>query len=555
MGKLLKSNFGFLGLIAVLVIPTFWRLLRPGIFSMQDMHIFRLFDFEKCILDLQIPCRWSPDAAFGYGQPVFNFYGQLSYLFGEFFRLLHFSFIDSLKGVFIASLIISAFGMFLLGKQIWGSRSAGLISAMVYTYAPYRAVDIWVRGALPEATSFMFFPFITYFFNDYVKRKRPTSLLFFGLLFSVLMLNHNLSTFMYLFFLLPWGVYYISKEKSWHLWPFFFGIGVLILSLVSFYLIPLVAESSFVSLQKTISGYFDFHNHFVTLKELLVSRYWGYGASLWGDDDRLSLSVGHVQWILPLIITVLLVFRRSWRKYGKFFVLLGLGWLMLLLTHNKSTPFWNIFLPMAYVQFPWRFLGMAVFSFALASGLIVELFKNFLSKFTICAVTIAALVALNTPFFFEDLWFYIGDNEQFSGARYEQLEGLGVTDYWPITSKVFPSHHAPDNPTLSQGTGSGLLIQKTSNMASYSLAIKSQSAIIEVPIVYFPGWKAYDGSTRLDLYPSGDLGLMTTRIDQGDHKLDLKFTDTFVRGLGNTISLISFGVLFAIFIGLKIRKR
>ena len=150
-------------LILILIsIPAFFRMLKPGIFSMQDFHLFRLYEFDKCVRALQIPCRWAPDAGLGYGEPLFNFYPQLSYAIGEIFHLIGFSLIDSLKILFTLSIICSTAAMYFLAKHLWKSQWAGIVSAAIYIYAPYRAVDVWVRGALPEALSFVLFPLIIF---------------------------------------------------------------------------------------------------------------------------------------------------------------------------------------------------------------------------------------------------------------------------------------------------------------------------------------------------------------------------------------------------------
>src|SRR5581483_131743 len=135
-------------------IPTFFAMLKFGIFSMEDFHYFRLLEFDKCIQHLQIPCRWAADSGAGYGEPLFNFYGQFVYAFGEIFHLLSFSKIDSLKITFMSSLLLSAISMFFLARKIWGNNLSAFLSSILYLYAPYRAVDVWVRGALPEAFSF-----------------------------------------------------------------------------------------------------------------------------------------------------------------------------------------------------------------------------------------------------------------------------------------------------------------------------------------------------------------------------------------------------------------
>lgn len=544
MGKL---NLPIL-LLILLLIPTFWRMLQPGIFSMHDFHIFRLYEYDKCLDDWQIPCRWAPDSAFEYGQPMFNFYTQLPYIFGEAFRFLGLSVLDSIKALFLTSLVLSALSMFLLSKQLWGNNLAALISALVYTYAPYRAVDVWVRGALPEALAFIFFPLITYLFNDYILKRKLSSLLLFALSFTGLILTHNLSVLMYIIFLSLWGIYFLTKYQTWSLVPKFILAGVLIFGLVAFYVLPVALESKLISIEKTRGGYYDFNNHFVSLRQLLVSRYWGYGASLWGEDDRLSLSVGHIQWILPLLILGLLVFKKERLVLSQFLILLGLGWLALWLTHNKSVFVWNNLPGISYIQFPWRFLGSAVFAFALACGaLVVVKMGNFI-KIILASLIIASLLALNTGFFFEDLWFKINDQQFFSGANYKVQVSSAIYDFWPIYGKKVPEDFAPKGPIFLEGTGSGMLIEKRSNRASYQIDVATTSSKLQIPIVYFPGWQAKDNGQKLEIAPSGDFGLITFTLSLGDHTVNLVFGNTPIRTVGNFISVMSFLILTGLFV-------
>lgn len=539
-------------ILLILIIPTFWRMAKPGIFSMHDFHDFRLYEFHKCIQDLQIPCRWSPDAALEYGQPLFNFYGQLPFVYGEVFHLLGFSILDSLKITFASSFIFSAVAMFFLGKQLWRSNLAAFLSALVYTYAPYRAVDVWVRGALPEAASFIFFPLIIYFFNDFILHKKNSSIILFTVTFSGLILTHNLSALMFTPFLLAWGVYFLTKEKAWELLPKFIPAGFLIFGLSAFYVLPIIAESKFITLTQTTSGYYDFRNHYASLNQLLISRFWGYGASFWGPNDDLSLSVGHLQWILPLIVGLLILFQKLTKKYFIFFILTGLGWFYLFLTHNKSILVWEIFPPLQFVQFPWRFLGSAEFTFAIAAGVLIVLLKKEIFRILLVSLVTSLLLTLNLNFFFEDLWYKMSDKEYFSGAKYEHLTTSAIKDFYPIFGKTYPTHLAPPNPTTLQGVGVTKLIEKKSHAASYFLDIRSPQAEIQIPIVYFPGWEAYSYKGKVDIYPSGDLGLITAKVTAMDQELKLIFKDTPIRVVGNTISLVSFAILFGwLFILLK----
>lgn len=546
-------------LLIFLIIPSFWRMLRPGIFSMHDFHIFRLYEFHKCIQDKQIPCRWAPDSGFEYGEPMFNFYGQLLYIPGEIFHLLGFQVIDAIKLLFILSLIGSAMTMFFLAKQLWGNIFAGFVSAILYVYAPYRAVDVWVRGALPEATAFVFYPAIVWFLNDYFEKGKRRSLLLFALLMAILAGTHNLSLIMFLLFLGPWVLFLLWRTRKFHLIKHLAWASVLAILLIAFYFLPLMAETKYITLGKTTVGYYDYRAHFTTLNQLFISRFWGYGASLWGPVDDMSLSVGHLQWIFPLLVVAgFIISRKTLKKHqDKFLELIGLmaiGWFCLFLTHTRSTFIWKLIPFLSFIQFPWRWLSIAVFSLSLASGAATVWLKNKFLKIALVTLLFLLAVGWNFEFFQEDLWFYLTDVEQFSGSRWEEQIASAVHDFWPIFGEATPNSQAPELPIVVEGETGVFPGKKRSNAAEYRVSVVSDSATIQLPIAYFPGWKGRIDGESAEVNPSGRYGLITFQVPQGEHLLSARFGNTPVRTTGNLISALALAAFILLFVkGQKIK--
>lgn len=511
---------------------------------MQDFHLFRQFEFNKCARDLQLPCRWAPDAAFGYGEPLFNFYTQMPYLFGEIFHLLGFQIIDSVKIIFLLTIVLSGIGMYLLANQLWKNKSAAILSSVLYMYAPYRALDVWVRAALPEAMAFIIFPLIVYFANKFISNGGKNNLLVFSLLTALLVITHNLSLLMFALFLSIWILYSIIKEKKFNTLPLFVGAGVLSAGISAFYLFPVIVESKFINLIQATIGYYDFRGHFAGLQQMLFSRFWGYGASLFGPDDDLGLSSGQIQWILPSIGLVLFwLFRKKEAK--DLSVLVIIGWLALFLAHNKSTFIWEAITPLSYLQFPWRWLAVAAFSFALAGGGVVLLFRKHV---VVAGTLIFVAIVSNLTFFHEDIWYSISDKEQFSDKRWGEQQASALGDYWPVFAKAVPGSPAPQN-ALLDGEPIGEELGKNTNSALYKLSLE-QGSEVQFPIAYFPGWIAKVGNKSEKVYPSGDLGLATVRLPQGESQVTLNFVNTKVRIVGNLVSILSIA-LFGFFLAKK----
>lgn len=497
---------------------------------MQDFHLFRQFEFDRCVKDLQLPCRWAPDVAFGYGEPLFNFYTQTPYVFGEIFHLAGLQIIDSVKIIFLLTIVLSGLSMYLLANQIWKNTNAAILSSVLYMYAPYRALDVWVRAALPEAMAFVIFPLMVYLANKFISNGNKKNLLAFSLATALLILTHNLSLLMFTLFLGIWLLYLVIKEKKFKVIPLFVGSGILSVGISAFYLLPVIFESKFVNLTQTTVGYYDFRGHFAGLTQMLFSRFWGYGASLFGPDDDLGLSAGQIQWILPTIGLVLFwIFRKKEAK--DLSVLTGIGWLALFLAHNKSTFIWEAISPLSYLQFPWRWLAISTFSFALAGGGVMLLFKR---KVLTASLLIAITIISNVEFFREDIWYSITDKEQFSGPRWEEQRASALSDYWPNFGEKPPSSPAPLEPT-AQGKVVGEHLLKNTKVANYKIDLEKESEVV-FPIAYFPGWNSASGQ----VYPSGDLGLTTLKLVAGmDQEVQLRFSNTPVRTLGNVISLIA----------------
>src|SRR4030042_4751719 len=145
-----KGKLFTLFLILLIIIPSIYKLIRPGFFTMfDDMQVVRLWQIDKCVKDLQIPCRWLPDLGLGYGYPLFLYYAPLPYYLMEGMHLINFSFIDSVKIGFTASVFLSALFFYLFMRYFF-SKKASLFATFIYVFAPIRASDIYVRGAMGE---------------------------------------------------------------------------------------------------------------------------------------------------------------------------------------------------------------------------------------------------------------------------------------------------------------------------------------------------------------------------------------------------------------------
>lgn len=517
-----KIKILFLIIISLL---SSWRLFRPGYPSMQDdIQVFRLEQFDQCLSDRQIPCRYISNGGFGYGYPLYNYYSPLPYAVAEFFHLLGFSFIDSVKISFIIPAFLRTFGMYFLATAFFGS-SGGFLAAILYSFAPYQAVNTFVRGAIGETWALGLLPLV--FWGLFQKRGKLSVLLL-----SCLFLSHNLT----LLYALPLLALFTIFTKNF---KYFLRTLLWSAALCAFYLLPALFEKNLTTVSTMTEGYFSYIIHFTTLKELFISRFWGYSASMWGPLDGLSFQIGLTQFFVPLLVFILALFKKNSKHRYLIIIFSLLALFSLFLTHSKSTFIWQLFPFMAYFQFPWRFLGLSIFCLALISGGLVDHIKKNLKIPAVIGLVIATLT-LNISYFREDLWYpKLQDADKLSGSELIRQSAAGLKDYWPKFSQNFPETFAPSSPEVLEGEVDFIKYYKNSHHATAYLSVATPRALFNLPIVYFPNWELKIDNQITDYQIDKELGLIQISLSQGQHSLSLDLKNTPPRTFSNLLSLLA----------------
>ena len=246
----------FLPIILVILL-SYWAIkpfFAPGFFPMHDdTQVARIYEMGKALSDGMFPVRWAADLGYGYGYPIFNFYAPFAYYFGGALNLLGLDALVSAKLMMIVGIILSGVFMYLLARELWG-KIGGLVSSLFYVYAPYHAVDIYVRGDVAEFWAYAFIPLAFYGFLKVYKEKKWKYIVIGAFGFSGVILSHNLTAMMitpFLMFLLFFLLISDTKEKIGSIFYFlitlFFGI-----SISAFYWLPALVEMKFTNVLSQI---------------------------------------------------------------------------------------------------------------------------------------------------------------------------------------------------------------------------------------------------------------------------------------------------------------
>ncbi len=543
----------FLWVLLIFTIPSFISLLRPGFFPMHDdLQAFRVHQMNECFKDWQIPCRWIPDMGYQYGYPQFNFYPPSVYYLGEIYHLIGFQFIDSVKLLFISGFILSAVGMYLFLKS-WLSNWSAFVGGLLYTYIPYKAVDVYVRGAMNEFWALVFFPFLFWSSYQLIKKGDKKYLAFFSLSLALLLLTHNLMVMIMAPILGLWILTHIVLEKKWQVIIKFILSGILAIGLAAFFTLPVLFENKYAHLETLVGGYFDYRQHFVNLNQLFISNNFDYGSSNFGDNDGMNLSVGPIQWVTAFfaVILGLITFRKN-KKMSIIILIMAFSELLVLfMMHQKSSFIWSLIPPLEYLQFPWRFLSISSFLLSLLGAAFVYLIEkgNYQIKKVNLSYVFGVLLIVNLfvvylSFFKPHTWLNISDKEKFSGQSWEKQLTISIFDYLPIYAKFPPTSKAPENPETLEGSMDFKGRKVGSNFKTWE-AYADKDSLIRLPMFDFPGMTVTIDGQKVS-HKNDDcrkqefcLGLITVQFPQGYHIVKSELKDTPIRTVGNVLTLIS----------------
>jgi len=559
-----KPNFFPLAIVIFFGILAGKGLIGSGYFNMHDdLQIMRQFELEKCFLDGQIPCRWVPDMGYGFGFPLFNFYPPLPYLIGQGIRVLGYSFITTIKLLFIISFVASGVSMYFLSREFFG-RFGGIVSSIFYIWAPYHAVDVYVRGAMNESWAFMWFPLILWTSYKLIVKKENQWAWIIGLALSwfALFTSHNLMVLIFTPFFAVWcGIWLISSKNYKHI-PQLIISGLWALGLSAFFTLPVLLEKGIVATDTLVVGYYEYTAHFANISQLLFSRFWGYGPSVWlTEGDRMSFQIGWIHWGLSLFIAILLAARYlKTKKIDQLFLVmafvLATGWFTAFMAHSRSTPIWQLFHPqLKFVQFPWRFVAIVIFSFSFAAGSLVKLLPKLIAR-VLSLILLLAVLIYSWNYFLPEHGRLgpLTDEEKLSGVAWDMQQTAGIYDYLPAAARTAPKEPRKTVIDIVEGKGEIPSSFLGTNWAKAVVYMES-SGTVRLNIIDFPNWKiSVNGIETTHFVPDEEeWGRMYIKLPAGRSEIEARLHDTWPRTAGNMISLFSW-IFLAAFAVHKERK-
>ncbi len=353
---------------------------------------------------------------------------------------------------------------------------------------------------------------------------------------------------------------------------FLLGFG-----LSAFYLLPAFFLKKYAIFNQLMAGRTaSFTDHFPTFRQLLYSP-WGYGFSFPGVEmDQMSFQVGVAQWLVVgmAIIIVLYVIakgparcgmtKQSQRKrlprslrslamtkslfinkekiYPATIFFLFIFFFSIFMMLPISTPVWRLVNCFAYIDYPWRYLLLSVFSASILGGFVVWASRN--NKILIIGLLVLALYANRN---------HLRANKYLDWPP-EAFVGEGDTsntfdEYTPKwADRAYVKEKRPLVEVL-QGEGDWQLLAKKTNKVELAVENEKES-LYRLNLLYFP-----DVRLLVDGRPIGydykGKGVLDFSLPKGDYKIEVFFVRTRLEKIAIVISLFSSFVLILLLLANK----
>jgi len=478
--------------------------------------------------------RWAGNLNWGYGHPILMFLYPLPSYIASLFHFLGFSFVDSTKLVFAVAFFSSGLIMYLWLKSFL-SEKAAFVGAILYAFAPYHFVDLYVRGAIGEMVAFIFPPLVFYFLLKLSEKNSYRNILGISVSLACFILAHNAVSLMFLPFLIFYILYltWTINKRFFFLrnacLAIFFGFA-----LSAFFWLPALMEGKYTLRDIVTNG--EYAKRFIQFSKLL------YGAWNYGQSGSFTVQVGLLQWLsfiaaIPLTIRFYKARNKQWLLL---FGVISFFCLSLFLMIQPAKSVWDAVSILQKFQFPWRFLSLSIFTASVFGAFAFQLIPKKREKTGIILFTVATLLITI------QMWqakAYVQKPELFYSGIYNGTTDTGESS--PIWSVRFME----DKPKAHlESIGGGQVIvqegKRTSTVHTYTVTALQRIQLRENTL-YFPGWEILidNKSVPPQFQDTHNRGVMTFFVDKGRHNLLLQFKETKLRLWSEVVSIISLFLL------------
>lgn len=509
--------------ILVAILLTLLPFFHAGLFDVHDpTSAFRLYTLVQSLRFGQFPAAWSNLLNFGYGYPLHLFYAPLFTYLGAIFVPFIGSYEIAVKLSLLVASLVGTIGIYRL-LRCYGVYPA-LLGAVAFTFLPYRASALYVRGSYAEFLAMSLLPWVLYYWMKPQSNKK--TILSTAVITALFTLSHNTLIILTVPIILLLILLYQTKNVRGSLLTLIGTFG-----LTAWFILPIIFERNFVQVDM-IARLTDYRDHFLAISQLWFSP-WGYGGSAKGvAADHMSFMIGKGQLILSFLGLVGLSLARRWKLLILYFVIVFFA---VFITLPQSLFIWQTFSFLSVMQFPWRALALVGVGVAALSGLSLAILPPKLQPW-LCLVLAIALVYTNFTYFRPQEYRDYTKNILSSSTNLDPLVRDKIPEYLPVWMPSFPANRGDDGLTHTP-------------VSVYGRLTTHDTTPLVIGTAYMPQWQMKLNGQYQPIEPSST-GLVKTVNDvhAGDNNITLTWHRTVLENLSLAISTFS---LFAV-VGLLI---
>ncbi len=512
--KIKKNRNTILALAGIALLSSV-PLFTDGIAGGHDLpvHLMRIEGLANEIRLGNIPVRISSSYIDGFGYPISIYYGDLLLYLPALLRLLGFSVTNAYKFyvlmVNVGTVVISYFCM----KHVFKKKEIALLTSLAYCTSTYRLVNIYERAAVGEYSAMMFMPVVAAaaykIYTDDISDDKGYSknALLLALGMSGLIGTHILSTEMTVFVLIVVCVSLLKLTCRKNTLKVYLlaVVGTVVLS--AYFIVPFLDYS--INVPSKIGAIINKGGMDIQKWGITLSEYFSFfrnihmqSQGLEAENGRMLLTPGM---ILMMALLAAVVFWVNHRGDKIMKALTVYACLAIAVTLNVfpwdylQSHFWvgNL---LAQVQFPWRYVGIAMIVLTLLLGNLLTQISEEPLNLTQCGKAIVIVGFVMTCVLTSSYLDNGSFTDSYDGAELDDYQ-IGTGEYLRDGTNRLGFSSISSEVKWERMSEVSVLSRRGSSMELHCVGT-DEEGVVWLPMFNYKGYHATDGNGKE--YPISD---------------------------------------------------
>ena len=489
--------------------------------------------------------RWAEWANWGFGEPRFIFYPPASWMIGAALgSVLPWELAPEIY-VWLA-LIAAGMSMWKLARDWLPGRHA-VAAALLFAVNPYNLANVYYRSDFAELLAVAFFPLLLWGALKIANGERRR-IPFLAVVFAGIWLSNAPAAVIATYSLvLVLAVACVGRHS---LWPLVLGGTAMAAGfcLASFYILPAAWEQRWVQIAQAVAVDLRPERNFIftqsTDPEFLLFNWKISGVAL-----GMILFTG----------VAAVISARKRRDFPEiWWPLLTLSAACVFMMFRPSVLVWRYFPELAFVQFPWRWLGLLGVAFAFLIAASIVLLRKRWSRWLAMAMVLGS-IGVTGLLIGRDTWWNDDDVSVLVRAIGSGSGYMGMDEYAPVgydryalkgapldSDDSFAAPPAPrivefhsDSAKAAPVPGVKFQVERWSAEHKIFSEQSGSPVTLALRLLNYPAWEVQvDGnSVRALSAPPADRLLVP--LAPGSHHVDIRFRRTWDRTVGDLLSVFS----------------